>query len=399
MCNRLRTLILASRPRLTLSGKHCVYLRFHVVENVDFSVQNGRKSASMKQNSPLNMTSHRSSELERLAALRAYNILDTPAEKSFDDLTALASHACETPIAVISLVDSDRQWFKSKIGLQISETKRDVSFCHHAIQQSDLFVVRDAHKDSRFSANPLVTGDPKVRFYAAAPVFSSDGRHALGTICVIDRVARELTPGQEEALRALGRQVQAQLELRLSLNKEKQLARIDPLTGVPNRRAFYEALQRERHRLKRHHRPVTLVYIDLDHFKEVNDNFGHQAGDSVLITVANVMSKNLRQGDLVARLGGDEFALLLPEISAEQACVAVNKIHSRLIESMKDNGLPITFSIGTVTFLHPLGGIEDLLQKADEVMYSVKTHGKSNVRCEVVESGEAAELHRAAQPE
>src|SRR5256885_2434655 len=184
-------------------------------------------------------------ESERLAALRSYEILDTEPEKSFDDLTSLASHVCETPIALISLVDSHRQWFKSRVGLDIDETARDISFCSHAIHQSDLFIVKDAAQDERFAQSELVTQEPKIRFYAAAPIYTSDGLHALGTICVLDRVPRELNATQEEALRALGRQVQAQLELRLSLNREKKLARIDPLTGVANRRAFYEVLQRE----------------------------------------------------------------------------------------------------------------------------------------------------------
>jgi diguanylate cyclase (GGDEF)-like protein len=326
----------------------------------------------------------RSTESERIAALRSYDILDTPPEKSFDDLTALASHACEAPIALISLVDSHRQWFKSKIGWNINETARDVSFCQHAIQQSEVFIVPDATKDERFASSPLVSADPKVRFYAAAPVFTSDGRHALGTICVLDRVARQLTPSQLEALKALGRQVQAQLELRLSLNKEKQLARIDALTGVFNRRAFYEVLQRERNRAHRHNRALTVAYIDLDNFKEVNDSFGHHAGDSVLIAIAGVMARNLRQHDFVARLGGDEFAILLPETGPEPARQVITKVHARLVDSMKENGLPVTFSIGAVTFITFLSGVEDMLQKADELMYFVKSHGKSNIRYETV---------------
>lgn len=346
------------------------------------------------------MTSKRSTEAERVAALRSYDILDTPSEKSFDDLTALASHACEAPIALISLVDSHRQWFKSRIGLDVNETSRDVSFCHHAIQQPELFMVRDAAKDERFASSTLVTGEPKVRFYAAAPVFTSDGRHALGTICVLDRVPRELTAGQQEALKALGRQVQAQLELRLSLNKEKQLARIDALTGAHNRRAFYEMMQRERNRAHRHKRPLTVAYIDLDNFKEVNDSFGHHAGDSVLIAVAEVMARNLRQADFVARLGGDEFAIVLPESGPEQARPVITKIHMRLMDSMKENGLPVTFSIGAVSFLTFLGSVEEMLQKADELMYFVKSHGKSNVRYETVAEAPAvdhAELRRAEQ--
>ena len=155
-------------------------------------------------------------EKARLQALHGYKILDTDPEKAFDDLTILASHICETPVALISLIDSDRQWFKSKHGVDVSETPREVSFCAVAIQQPDLFVVPDASKDPRFNSNPFVVSDPKIRFYAGAPFASSDG-HPLGTLCVVDMVPRELTPSQETALLALSRQVQAQFELRKNL--------------------------------------------------------------------------------------------------------------------------------------------------------------------------------------
>jgi anti-sigma regulatory factor (Ser/Thr protein kinase) len=155
-------------------------------------------------------------EKARVQALRRYKILDTDPENAFDDLTILASHICQTPVALISLIDSDRQWFKSKHGVNVSETPREVSFCAVAIQQPDLFVVPDASKDPRFSSNPFVVSDPKIRFYAGAPFTSSDG-HPLGTLCVVDVVPRALTPNQEAALIALSRQVQAQFELRRNL--------------------------------------------------------------------------------------------------------------------------------------------------------------------------------------
>lgn len=155
-------------------------------------------------------------EETRLHALHQYEILGTAPEKDFDDLTHLASHICGTPIALITLIDRERQWFKSTVGLTVKETSRDIAFCAHAILQPDLLVVRDALDDDRFATNPLVTADPHIRFYAGMPLITQEG-YALGTLCVIDRVPRELSLEQKLALKTLSLQVVKQLELRRQL--------------------------------------------------------------------------------------------------------------------------------------------------------------------------------------
>jgi GAF domain-containing protein len=160
-------------------------------------------------------------ETQRLQALIDYDVLDTPPEAIFDELARIAASVCDTPIALVSLIDGTRQWFKAKVGLDVAETPREFAFCSHAIQGSEPMIVEDARLDPRFSSNPLVTSQPSIRFYAGAPLIAPGGQ-ALGTLCVIDRIPREMTPERIEALKLLSRHVVAQLELRKRVSELSQ---------------------------------------------------------------------------------------------------------------------------------------------------------------------------------
>ena len=167
-------------------------------------------------------------ESKRLKSLQQYDILDTAAEKVFDDLTRLATAICGTPISLVSIVDEDRQWFKSRTGLDAEQTPRDQAFCAHAIKDNIPFIVEDATKDERFVDNPLVTGDPNIRFYAGMPLIVEDGS-ALGTLCVIDRQPRTLTAEQIDSLEVLRDAVVSHLELRKALRDNQSMRRLLPL--------------------------------------------------------------------------------------------------------------------------------------------------------------------------
>ncbi len=160
-------------------------------------------------------------EAQRLAALHHYDILDTPPERSFDGIVRLASHVCDTPVALVVLIDNARQWFKAKVGVRLRETPREFAFCAHTIMQRGVFIVPDARRDPRFALNPLVASGPQYRFYAGVPLITPDNR-ALGTICVIDKNLRTLTAGQKADLRALSHLVMTELELRRTLLEERR---------------------------------------------------------------------------------------------------------------------------------------------------------------------------------
>jgi len=346
-------------------------------------------------------------ETERLEALIGYGILDTLVEQAYEDITLLASHICQTPIATISFVDKDRQWFKSKVGLSVSETPRDISFCGHAVADPDnLFVINDATLDARFYDNPLVLEDPNVRFYAGAPLLSPDG-NALGTLCVIDRTPRDLSSDQRTALSALSRQVMAQLELRTALDRlqrhaeeraayERQLeayqlkletaneelsqeSRIDKLTRLNNRGAFDEILSEEFDRGNRRRRSLSLLMLDIDHFKSLNDSFGHPVGDVVLQHVAGLISGNVRPADFPARYGGEEFAVVLPNTEEEGAVILAERIR-RAIQNHPWDHRPITASIGVAT-ARPgeIDDCEQLKHSADAALYQAKHGGRNRV--------------------
>ncbi len=321
-------------------------------------------------------------EQQRLQDLQSYDILDTAAEAAYDALVKLAAYICGTPVALVSLVDRQRQWFKSAFGFDCRETPRDVAFCAHAIcQPSDVMIVEDAPRDARFADNPLVTGDPHIRFYAGAPLVSRQG-HALGTLCVIDTVPRHLSAEQCEALRTLSQAVITQLELRRS-NHElsernrhlEQMALLDPLTGLFNRRALDLRLREEMQRHRRHGQACSLLLLDVDRFKDYNDSFGHLCGDELLRRLAACLRTSLRGSDIVCRYGGEEFVVILPATAGPEADFSA----ARLCQDIAASDWPcrpITVSVGVATAADDDDAVV-LLERADRALYWAKEHGRN----------------------
>ncbi|GAB4362655.1 MAG: hypothetical protein Kow00114_18100 [Kiloniellaceae bacterium] len=448
-------------------------------------------------------------ERERLERLRQYRILDTLPSEAFDRVTRLASRLLKMPIALVSLVEDDRQWFKSELGIDATETAREVSFCAHAICGDEVLVVADALRDPRFADNPLVTGDPRIRFYAGAPLRSPDG-HNMGTLCVIDKSPREFSDEDRRLLNDLARIVIDEMELHALAQREQQarnrlfdaiealpdgfvfydaddrleicnrryreiypesahlmvpgatfeevirggvangqypaavgneeawirerleihrtarapleqelpngrwvriverrtsdgglvgfrtditelkerefalqrLATTDPLTGAMNRRLFLEAGDRELRRARRYGAPLSVILLDVDFFKRINDGFGHAAGDKVLRRLVEEANATLREHDLVCRYGGEEFAVLFPETDATAAEVAAERLRAVIekLEIRTEKGVvrPTVSIGGTQLDIHK-DSLETALSRADAALYSAKEAGRNRV--------------------
>ncbi|MFO7863316.1 MAG: diguanylate cyclase [Salinivirgaceae bacterium] len=224
-------------------------------------------------------------EAERLETLRALKILDSAPEERFDRLTRMAKRMFGVPISLVSIVDSNRQWFKSAQGLDATETPRDISFCGHAILDEDLFIVNNASEDPRFHDNPLVTGAPNIRFYAGCPLRVSSG-HKMGTLCLIDDKPREMNDEDRALLRDLATMAEQEIAA-------LQLATLDELTAISNRRGFTSLAAHALAMCKRHAQPAALIMFDLNQFKPVNDKFGHAEGDRALVAFANLLRASL----------------------------------------------------------------------------------------------------------
>jgi diguanylate cyclase (GGDEF)-like protein len=318
-------------------------------------------------------------EAARLIALRAYDVLDTLCEAAFDDLTRVAAKLTGSPIALISMVDADRQWFKSRHGLDATETPRSLAFCAHAIlYPNQQLIVPDATQDARFANNPLVTGDLGIRAYAGTPLVTPEG-HALGTLCVIDTVHRQFTEDQLDTLRSLTRTVQTTLELRRALLQSRHLALTDALTGIANRPAFLTALGAAIARQHRRGDGFALLYLDLDGFKRINNLCGRAIGDAVLRGVAAALSATTRQEELAGRIGGDKFAVLLDCCTADETLAAAERIRLAINRGMETCDWAVTVSAGAVCFSSPPTDEEEAMYAADELMDEAKNAGRNRV--------------------
>ena len=328
-------------------------------------------------------------EALRQRALDDMELLDTPAELYLDTLVRLTRELFQVETALISLVDRERQWFKARIGLEMGETPRDISFCGHAVAARQPLLVEDALLDPRFADNPAVTGPPFIRFYAGQPLFSQD--QAIGTLCLLHPQPRSLSQQERSRLRDLAILVEGYLQLRSmgyetrrlrqAVDREQRKALIDPLTQLWNRAALNQFFEREMARAQDAGLRLGAIYIDLDHFKKVNDTYGHPMGDRVIKSLALFLKQRLRKTDHIGRYGGEEFAVVLPDTDAVTAAKVLDEIRRRFAEihyPAQPHDLSCTFSCGIAELRDDMDG-NALSKQADEALYVAKRGGRNRV--------------------
>ncbi|MBP9722793.1 MAG: sensor domain-containing diguanylate cyclase [Gammaproteobacteria bacterium] len=331
----------------------------------------------------------------RLRTLQQLEILDTPIEHSFEKITRFAQRLFSVPMSAITLVDKDRQWFKSIQGLNARETPRHQSLCTYAIMQDDVLIIPDTLKDRRFKNNPAVVHNPNIRFYAGCPIRVGNNIH-IGTLCVFDQKPRTFTKHEVSCLKELTKFVEDEISNHISnfvvnqenkilaneLSKLKRIAAIDTLTQLWNRlgvKKYFESLQSKTLRTKQ---KFAIGIIDVDDFKSINDTYGHAAGDLTLKQIGVELINGVRKMDIVGRWGGDEFIILLDMDDKAK----IQEIFERINQNIKNlkivynkNIFSISVTIG-VTICDPNKlnkniGLDEMLTKADERLYEGKRSG------------------------
>ncbi|MCB0278130.1 MAG: sensor domain-containing diguanylate cyclase [Calditrichaeota bacterium] len=306
-------------------------------------------------------------EAERQKTLDSLNLLDSDSEERFDRLTRLACKVFNVPIALVCLIDNNRQWFKARIGISVQETSREISFCAHAIHSDEIMIVEDATIDERFYDNPFVISEPYIRFYAGCPIRYINGQ-CLGTICIIDKFNRHLNESEKSSLRDLAKLVEREIAM-------VNLAIVDDLTDLPNRKGFILLARNTIANAIENRLETILVYFDIDQFRIANDRLGYREANMILIQFADLLKKRFKGKAVIGRINADKFAILLSLRENESAELEIERFRQANAEYTHEHHYKIQFSEVMVRMLSPqLRTVEDLLIYADKLMY-IKKHG------------------------
>lgn len=311
----------------------------------------------------------------RLAALRRYDLTNTMGDGPAPEVVELVQQILDVPAAAITLLDAETEWLRSARGVAAESIRREDGFCDETIRQYGPMNVPDAADDWRFAASPLVTGEPHVRSYIGAPLTTPDG-YNIGALCAFDVRPREFSDRELQIVAKLAQLVMEHLELR-------QIARQDAMTGALTRGGFLAEVEKEFQRAVRYDRPSALVMIDVDNFRDINDRYGHPAGDAVLVSIAAACMGTMRRSDIFGRIGGEEFGLLLPETGPEEAAEAAERIRrivsDTIVEAGGNAAIKATVSLGVAPIPAASEGAATWLSEADIALYEAKQFGRNRV--------------------
>lgn len=334
-----------------------------------------------------------SNETERLASLHRMQILSTPGEAAFDKITYVAQQFFKTQMALISIIDEHRQWFKSSVGMEVRETPRELSFCGHVVYHGETMIVEDATRDARFSDHPAVCAGPNIRFYAGRPLKNHEG-FVIGTLCIVDTVPRKLTEEELRVLDYLGSWVESLFSgrglstvvhsLLRDLDAAKRESLIDPLLNIWNRRGIMDILRREEELSSRQQTALSVLMVDADNFKHINDMYGHATGDRILATIADTMRFALRSYDSIGRYGGEEFVVVLPHTNREDGFRLAERLRNEVAAQpilADSEAIRCTISIGIASTdgKSPRTENANLIADADHALLKAKDLGKNRV--------------------
>jgi len=313
-------------------------------------------------------------EVHRLRELQRYNLLDGGMSTHLDKLVELVADVFNIPIALVSLIDADRQWFLARYGLGLHETSRQAAFCAHTITNESGLVITDALKDERFSNNPLVIGNPFIRFYAGAPLTSKNG-YKIGTLCVIDHVSRTFESRKIEILRKISDIVMHEID-----TQEKSL--FCPITKVYLKSVFCQFATREMRMARENHYELCLLNLDMDNFSQPNNRWGHHAADSILHDVCATIKNRLKTEDLVGRIIDDEFSVLLVNVNEEEGLWRAEEIRRELsaLPGIYDHSDYRPRISGGFTRMLPADrDVTDLFNRAERALWIAKGNGRNQI--------------------
>lgn len=312
----------------------------------------------------------------RLAVLSSYNTIEMGQDRTLDALCNLVLSTLGVPMAAVSLVDESTTHHIGMAGCFFPDLPNENTFCSHAIENTSPFLIEDATSDNRFAANPFVKGDPGIRFYLGAPLIAPDGS-TLGAICALDTKARHSTPEEQLKLATLANTAVEILNMRRVIRDARKLALVDGLTGIANRTGIELEIEKAIIALRNHGLPFSLLYFDVDHFKQVNDQSGHAAGDELLRLIGETLSGRNRPDETSARPGGDEFIVLRLGGNKASDMAETQSIKALLDEAVANAGFPVSFSMGVVSFTAAPADVSAAMYAADALLYDAKRRGKN----------------------